>query len=188
MVEPAKRRATYADLEDLAPNLVGEIIFGTLYAMPRPRVRHARAATRLGARLGPPFDEGEGGPGGWIFLDEPELHLGDDVLVPDLAAWRRARLPELPDAAYLTLAPDWVCEILSPSTRALDTTDKRSVYHRERVGYLWYVDPDSEAQTLEVQRWSEPGYVLIGSYRGAARVRGEPFEALELPLSVLWQP
>jgi Uma2 family endonuclease len=187
MAEAARRKATYADLEALPPNVVGEIIFGVLHAMPRPRVRHARAATRLGTGLGPPFDEGRGGPGGWIFLHEPELHLAEDVLVPDLAAWRRERLPELPDAAYLSLAPDWACEVLSPSTRALDVTDKRAVYHRERVSHLWYVDPQADTKTLEVQRWSPSGYVIVATWRGDAIVRAEPFEAIELALASLWQ-
>jgi Uma2 family endonuclease len=186
MGEPAPRKATYADIEALPANMVGEILFGVLHAFPRPRLRHVRAATRLGARLGPPFDDGIGGPGGWVLLDEPELHFQEDVLVPDIAAWRRERLPELPDAPFLTLAPDWACEVLSPSTRALDVTDKRAIYARERVGHLWYIDPDPEARTLEVQRWSERGYVIVATFRGEARVRAEPFEAVDLELGALW--
>jgi Uma2 family endonuclease len=186
MADPARRKATYADLEALPANVVGEILFGVLHAMPRPRIRHARAATRLGSRLGPPFDDGIGGPGGWVFLDEPELHLGEDVLVPDIAGWRRERLPELPDAAYLTLSPDWICEVLSPSTRALDVTDKRAIYLRERIAHLWFVDPQLDALTLEVQRWSESGYVVVATHRGDAVVRAEPFEAVDLALGALW--
>jgi Uma2 family endonuclease len=186
MGAPAERKATYADLEQLPAHVVGELLFGVLHTSPRPRLRHARASTRLGSRLGPPFDEGDGGPGGWLFLDEPELHLGEDVLVPDLAAWRRERLPELPDAAYLSLAPDWVCEVLSSSTRAIDLTDKRAIYHRERVSHLWFVDPAADVQTLEVQRWEQSGYVVVGAWRGEAVVRAEPFEAIELRLAALW--
>ncbi|MBI4954128.1 MAG: Uma2 family endonuclease [Myxococcales bacterium] len=186
MADPARRAATYADLDTLPGHLVGEILHGVLHALPRPRIRHARAATRLGSHLGPPFDEGVGGPGGWVFLDEPELHLGDDVVVPDLAGWRREHLPELPDAAFLTLAPDWACEVLSPATRALDLTDKRDIYRRERVAHLWYVDPAPEARTLEVLRWSPAGYVLVSSHRGDPSVRAEPFEALAFPLGALW--
>ncbi len=186
MGAPAERKATYADLEQLPAHVVGELLFGVLHTFPRPRLRHARASTRLGSRLGPPFDEGDGGPGGWLFLDEPELHLGEDVLVPDLAAWRRERLPELPDAAYLSLAPDWVCEVLSSSTRAIDLTDKRAIYHRECVSHLWFVDPAADAQTLEVQRWAQNGYVVVGAWRAEAVVRAEPFEAIELRLAALW--
>lgn len=184
MGDAAHKKATYAELEALPSNVVGEILFGVLHAFPRPRTRHGRASTRLGARLGRPFDEGEGGPGGWLLLDEPELHLGDDVLVPDIAGWRRERMPELPDVAFLTLAPDWACEVLSPSTRSYDVTDKRAIYHREGVTHLWLLDP--EAATLEVQRWADGGYVTIGSWRDAAIVRAEPFDAVELPLAVLW--
>lgn len=187
MAEAARRKATYADLAALPPHVVGEILFGVLHTFPRPRLRHARAATRLGARLGPPFDEGNGGPGGWIFLDEPELHFGDDVVVPDLAGWRRESLPELPDAAFLTVAPDWVCEVLSPSTRGIDMTDKRAVYQREGVKHLWFVDPQPDALTLEVQRWSETGYIIRATYRGDTMVRAEPFEALEFGLGGLWE-
>jgi Uma2 family endonuclease len=184
MGEPATQTASYADLEALPPHVVGEILFGTLYAFPRPRPRHSRASFRLGSRLGPPFDDGEGGPGGWILLHEPELHLGDDVVVPDLAGWRRERMPELPDDAFFTLPPDWITEVLSPSTRTYDLTDKRAIYQRERVAHLWFVDP--EAKTLEVQRWSKKGYVVVGSWRDDAVVRAEPFDELELPLAALW--
>jgi Uma2 family endonuclease len=185
--DPARREATYADLEALPRHMVGEILHGVLHAFPRPRIRHARAASRLGGSLGPAFDRGHQGPGGWILLDEPELHLGRDVLVPDLAGWRRERLPELPDEAYFTLAPDWVCEVLSPATRAVDLTDKRDLYQRERVEHLWLVDPAAEACTLEVLRWSERGYVVVASHRGDAVVEAPPFEAVPLELGALWE-
>lgn len=185
--DPARREATYAELEALPRHVVGEILYGVLHAFPRPRIRHARAASRLGVSLGPAFDRGHPGPGGWILLDEPELHLGRDVLVPDLAGWRRERLPELPDEAYFTLAPDWVCEVLSPATRAVDLTDKRDIYLRERVEHLWLVDPAPEACTLEVLRWSERGYVVVASHRGDAVVEAPPFEAVPLELGALWE-
>ncbi|MBL9028087.1 MAG: Uma2 family endonuclease [Myxococcales bacterium] len=184
MGHAAEKKATLADLEALPPHVVGEILFGVLHVFPRPRVRHGRATSRLGARLGPPFDEGDGGPGGWILLDEPELHLADDVLVPDLAGWRRERMPELPDVAFFTQAPDWICEALSPATRTYDLTDKRAIYHRERVGHLWLVDPD--ARTLEVQRHESAGYLTVGSWRDDAIVSAEPFAEIALPLASLW--
>lgn len=184
MAEAAKKNANYADLEALPGSMVGEILFGVLHAFPRPRSRHARASTRLTGRLLPPFDEGEGGPGGWIILDEPELHLGEDVVVPDLAGWRRENMAEMPDVVGFTTPPDWACEVLSPSTRKIDLTDKRSIYRREGVQHLWFVDPQDE--TLEVQRWSTEGYVTIAAWRGDAVVRAEPFDAIELPLAVLW--
>jgi Uma2 family endonuclease len=124
--------------------------------MPRPASLHARAASSLGGELYGPFDRGRGGPGGWIILDEPELHLHGDMLVPDLAGWRRERMPELPDASAFELAPDWVFEVLSPSTAATDRAEKMPIYAREQVGQLWLVDPI--AKTLEACHFeSGPG-------------------------------
>ena len=176
--------ATYADVEALAPNLVGEIVAGVLYSNPRPAVRHAVATTSLGEELGPPFKRGRGGPGGWVFLDEPELHLGEDVLVPDLAGWRRERMPELPDAAFLTTAPDWWAETLSPSTAGLDRSQKVPVYTREGVRHVWLIDPI--AKTLEILRLEGEHDVVVAAYCDDATVRAEPFDAIELALADLW--
>ena len=179
-----RKPASYADLEALPDTVVGEIVDGTLYASPRPAGRHTLAASRLGFELGGPFDLGRGGPGGWFILDEPELHLGEDVLVPDLAGWRRERMPEIPRTVAFMLAPDWVCEVLSPSTMALDRAAKLPVYARERVPHVWFVDP--EARTLEVFRLDGERYTLLATHTGPARVRAEPFEAIELELAILW--
>lgn len=164
--------------------MVGEIVEGVLYANPRPAILHARASTTLGEELGPPFNRGKGGPGGWVLLFEPELHLAEDVLVPDHGGWRRERLPELPQAAFFTLAPDWICEVLSPSTAALDRGKKLPVYARARVGHVWLLDPI--AQTLEVLRLDGPTYRIVSTFDGDARVRAEPFEAVEVELGALW--
>jgi Uma2 family endonuclease len=147
---------------------------------------HARGATRLGARLGPPFDEGNGGPGGWVILFEPELHLGrlPDVLAPDLAGWRRERMPEMPDVAAFELAPDWVCEVISESTEKIDRTRKMRIYRREAVKHVWLLSPT--LQTLEVYRYEAGRYLLLDTYEGTAAVRAEPFDAIELDLSALW--
>jgi Uma2 family endonuclease len=186
MGDPAKRRATYDDLLAVPEHLVAEIIDGELRTQPRPASRHARAASRLGMDLGNPFDRGKGGPGGWVLLDEPELHLRGDILVPDLAGWRRERMPELPDASAFELAPDWVCEVLSPSTAATDRAEKLPIYARERVAYVWLVDPI--ARTLEAYRLArENAWLLLGSWRDEAKVRVEPFEAVELELAGLWE-
>ncbi len=181
-----RKPATSADLEALPAHVVGELIAGELHVSPRPAVPHAVASSRLGVLLGGPFDLGRGGPGGWILLDEPELHFGEDVLVPDMAGWRRERLPQPPRTAALTLAPDWLCEVLSPSTAALDRGAKLPVYAREGVRHVWLVDP--LARTLEVLRLEGAHYTLLGTSTGTASVRAEPFEALELDLSVLWPP
>jgi Uma2 family endonuclease len=179
-----RRPATYADLEALPANMVGELIAGELYASPRPATPHAAVASRLGGELMGPFNRGRGGPGGWILLDEPELHLGEDVLVPDLCGWRRERMPKLPRTAAITLAPDWVCEVLSPSTRALDRAVKLPMFARECVRHVWLVDP--EARTLEVLRLEGERYTLLVTHSGLAHVRAEPFEAFELDLPFLW--
>ena len=180
------KRASYQDLSALPPHQVGEIIDGVLYAHSRPATRHARAASVLGGELEPSFGRGRGGPGGWVILDEPELHLGSepDVLVPDLAGWRRTRMPELPDAAYLTLPPDWVCEVLSDSTRKLDRSKKVPVYARERVVHVWLVDP--AAHTLEILRLDGESHRLVGTFADDAPCRAEPFDAIELDLGALW--
>ncbi len=179
-----RRRATYQDVLDAPPNMVAEVIDGQLVLMPRPASPHAMAASVLGEELGPPFRRGMGGPGGWILLDEPELHLGDDILVPDLAGWRRERMPQVADAAYFTLAPDWVCEVLSPRTAKIDRSDKLPIYAREQVAHAWLVDP--LARTLEVLRREGSRWLLVGVWSDEARVRAEPFDAIELELGALW--
>ena len=185
MADPARRPASYEQLCALPANMVGEIVFGVLHAHPRPAPKHARATSTLGEELGPPFNRGRGGPGGWIILDEPELHLGPHVIVPDLAGWRRERMPEMPvDEAFFSLAPDWACEVLSPRTASLDRGDKRKVYGEFDVKDLWYVDP--EAQTLEVFALDPNGYRVVDVFSGEAMVRAVPFDAIELELGALW--
>lgn len=164
---------------------VAEIAGGVLETFPRPAFRHARAAGALLRKLGDAFDEGSGGPGGWVILFEPELHLGADVLVPDVAGWRRERMPEMPDVDWSELAPDWLCEVQSPSTARWDRAVKLPIYAREGVSFVWVVDP--LAETLEVlQRGKDGKWIIEATFEGAAKVRAVPFEALELDLAVLW--
>jgi Uma2 family endonuclease len=184
MGDPARRRANHDDLRAVPANLVAEILRGVLVTQPRPAARHAQASSALGAELFGPFRRGKGGPGGWILLDEPELHLGEDVLVPELGGWRRERMPELPDAAAFDLAPDWVCEVLSPSTTVVDRVEKLPIYAREGVKHAWLVDPI--AKTLEVLRLEREHWVLIGTWAGERGVHAEPFDAIELDLGALW--
>ena len=183
-VPPFDRPATYEDLVALPDALVAEIVNGELHASPRPAPKHARANSSLGVLIGGPFDHGIGGPGGWWILDEPELHLGRDVLVPDLAGWRRSRLPRLPETAYFPLAPDWICEVLSPSTAQLDRAKKLAIYGRERVAHAWLIDP--LARTLEVLRLEHGRWVILGAHAGSEVVRAEPFAELDLELEALW--
>lgn len=182
--EAAIRRATYADLEAVPPHLVAEIIDGVLETHPRPAPRHAGAASSLGYELIGPFDRGRGGPGGWIFLVEPELHFGADVLVPDLAGWRRERLPHEPETAYIETVPDWVCEILSPSTENLDRGPKRRIYARAGVGHLWLLDPT--ARLLEAFARTGEQWLLLATIGAGEEIRVAPFDAVGFPLDALF--
>jgi Uma2 family endonuclease len=194
MGQPAekRRRATYADLEAVPPLKIAELIRGTLHVFPRPAPRHANAEGGVVDELRGPFQRGRGGPGGWWILPEPELRFPDpeapgeiEAVAPDVAGWRRERMPELPETAYFALAPDWICEILSPSTAKVDREEKMPLYAREGLPHAWLVDPI--ARTLEVftlgpdRRWGPAGV-----HRDAARVRIPPFDAVELDLSALW--
>ena len=181
---PPAPRATYQDVLDAPPHRVAEIVDGTLYTHPRPAMPHALATSALGTDLGNPFQFGRGGPGGWWIIDEPELHFGEDVLVPDLAGWRRERMPDFPDTAYATLVPDWVCEVLSASTRRLDLHGKRPVYAREGVGHLWLVEPTD--RTLEAFELRDGQWALIASAKDDDPVSIPPFDAVTLNLGDLW--
>jgi len=184
VVAPQKRDASYADIEALPPGVTGQLLGGELYAHARPAGPHLRAASRLGATLLTRFDQGVGGPGGWLILDEPELHLGADVLVPDIAAWRRERLPSVPDAPFITQAPAWVCEVLSPGTTRVDRMLKLPIYAREGVAHVWLVDPLEQA--IEVFRLAGGQWVLAAVAGEGEPVALEPFEALPLELAYLW--
>ncbi|MEL6621381.1 MAG: Uma2 family endonuclease [Pseudomonadota bacterium] len=183
-----QRVATYADIEALPPNMVGQILYGVLYAQPRPAPRHARASSILGGELIGPFDQGRDGPGGWILLDEPELHLADHVVVPDIAGWRAERFPNAAaeSQAYLSIAPDWVSEVLSPSTQQIDRTDKLSIYASFGVAHAWYIDP--LAQTLEVLERDGSTYKIARTFKNSDNVCAPPFEAHTFCLANLWLP
>jgi Putative restriction endonuclease len=184
-MDAAREFAAYEDLFGLPAHHVGEIVHGVMHVSPRPALAHAAAASALSEELGPPFRRGRGGPGGWIFLYEPEIHLAENVVVPDLAGWRRDGLP--PDAltgACAKVAPNWLCEVLSPSTARLDRGEKLAIYRDEGVAHVWLVDP--ALQTLEVLRLDGATYRLIATFLGASRVRAEPFDAIELDLALLW--
>jgi Uma2 family endonuclease len=182
----ASRRATYDDLIAVPDHLVAEILDGELFTSPRPALRHSAATGSIYGDLlglhGPPG--GSDAAGGWWILIEPELHLGADVLVPDLAAWRVARMPSIPDEVAATLAPDWVCEVVSPSTGRLDRTRKMPLYAREGVGHLWLVDPIQ--RTLEVYRLEAGRWVVTAAHGGGEPVRAEPFGAVRLDPSRWW--
>ena len=179
-----RRPATYRDVLDAPPHKVAEIVAGELHLHPRPASLHALACFRLGGLLDGPFSFGRGGPGGWWIVFEPELHLGGDILVPDLAGWRRTTMPDYPDAPYFTIAPDWVCEVLSPSTRNLDLGGKRQIYAREGVKHLWFVEPvgrSLQAFELQAEDW-----VALATVHEAETVSLPPFDDIGFPLDTLW--
>ena len=178
------RPASYADIEALPENIVGQILFGVLHTHPRPALRHARSATRLTSEIEGPFDRGRGGPGGWIILAEPEVHFGAHVVVPDIAGWKRNRLAKLPDAAYSEIAPDWICEVLSPSTARIDRTDKLTVYAEYGISHTWLVDPD--LKTLEVFALTDGKWVLLSTFKDADDVAASPFETHQFLVQSLW--
>jgi len=180
--KPLKKGATYGDLRDVPDHFVAEMFDGELYAFPRPALPHANASSTLLTAIHKSFHHKN--PGGWVILLEPELHFGKDVLVPDIAGWRRTRLPNVPAEAYLTLAPDWICEVLSISTEAIDRGKKLRIYAREGVLHAWLIDPIAhalEVMSLDAGRWAR-----LERYEGEAKVRAAPFDAIEVELGALW--
>ncbi len=184
MALPAEKVATYEDLFALPDNVVGEIINGRLVTHPRPAPKHAQAYSVLGGELSGPYHLGRNGPGGWWILDEPEIHLAAEIVVPDLAGWRRSRMPKLPQIAWFELAPDWVCEILSPGTARTDRSEKLPIYANHGVGHAWLVDPDQ--RTLEVFENRDGKWLLLAVLKDDAQVSQPPFDAIRFPLANLW--
>jgi Uma2 family endonuclease len=184
----ALKLATYEDVLRAPPHQVAELIHGVLYTQPRPAPRHSLAIAGITQVLRSPFDRGNGGPGGWVILLEPELHLSGDVLVPDLAAWRRERMPKLPGTAFIELAPDWICEVLSPGNAHFDRGIKMPRYAAAGVTFAWLLDPIEK--TLEVFKLTSTRpakWVLQNTFSGADPIYPEPFDALPFELDVLWE-
>jgi Uma2 family endonuclease len=188
MSPEAKKLATYNDILALPEHLIGEIINGELIVMPRPGLRHIRSATVLGSEIFDPFDRGRGnGPGGWWILDEPEIHFGSNILVPDLAGWRKELVPNLPTSkAYFEIAPNWICEILSKKTAGVDRVKKLPIYAKAKVDHAWLINPDQK--TLEIYLREEQKWVLLNSFGGDELIRAAPFDAVEINLGALWLP
>ena len=185
MAVTARKMATYEDLFNIPDNMTGQIIDGELIVTPRPSRKHVYTGSVLGAEVMPPYQFGRGGgPGGWIILDEPEIKLGRDIVVPDLAGWRKERFPTDEETNWIAVSPDWVCEVLSPSTIRVDKIRKMPLYGKHGVGYFWLVDP--AARTLEVFRLETGNWVVAGLYAEDDKVRAEPFQDIEIELSNLW--
>jgi Uma2 family endonuclease len=185
MTEPARRRATYQDVLDAPDDKIAEIVNGVLHLSPWPGLVQSYVMTSLAGELGASFQLGRDGPGGWVFLPRPDVHLGDDILVPDIAAWRSERMPVIEDIAFGTLAPDWICEVLSRSTLKLDRIGKMASYAAAGVKHAWLVHPIR--RTLEVFRLCRGRWRALAIHQGDERVRAEPFETLQLDLSQLWE-
>ncbi len=184
MGQPVINPATYEDLKKVPPHKVAEIINGRLITQPRPAPRHAVASSSVGNKIGSPFHHGDGGPGGWWILDEPELHLGDHVLVPDLAGWRRENMPKLPETAFFETPPDWICEVISPSTARYDRLEKRQIYAEFKIPYLWFIDPNEkilEAFELQNGKWT-----LLATRANDDEIAIAPFDEVPFSLSALW--
>ncbi|OGR06137.1 MAG: hypothetical protein A2511_15220 [Deltaproteobacteria bacterium RIFOXYD12_FULL_50_9] len=184
MAETASRRATYDDLYNIPENMIGEIIDGELIATPRPSTDHVFSASTLGSEILFPYHFGRGGPGGWIILDEPEIAFGENILVPDLAGWKRDRFAKSKDHNWISVSPDWVCEILSPGTFRRDKIQKMPIYAQYGVPHFWLVDP--MARTLETYRLESGKWTVMGVFADNDKVRAEPFQEIEIELGNLW--
>ncbi len=177
-------RDVYDDLNALPAHMVGEIVHGALHAHPRPARRHGRAAFKLGGTLDTSFDNGGSGPGGWRFIAEHELHLGPHIVVPDISGWTVERFPSDETTAHSVVPPDWLCEILSPSTKRLDRFEKLPIYAEFGVKHCWYVDPIEK--TLEVFVLSDGAYKIGPTFADSDPVTAVPFEAHTFSLGLLW--
>ncbi|MFO0619138.1 MAG: Uma2 family endonuclease [Polyangiaceae bacterium] len=187
MGDPASKRATLADLDALPPSVAGELIQGVLHTMTRPRARHRSAGTILAGDINGPYQRGRGGPGGWWILGESGIqHLALDVeeISPEVAGWRRERMPELPDEKSIGVVPDWVCEVLSRTTRVHDLKLKRPLYARMGVTWMWIVDV--AAKTLVASRNVDGKWLELATYSDDDVVRIEPFDAIDIHLADLW--
>ena len=184
MTDVMHQPATYEDLLKVPEHLVAEIVDGELFTSPRPASRHAKALGSLYKQLSRRFEDGDGGPGGWWFVLEPELHLGKDILVPDVAGWRRERMPVYPDVVFFDLAPDWVCEVLSTGNARHDRFRKMPRYAAHQIDYAWIVD--TIAHGVEIYERQERNWLQVAMHHGTAPIRAVPFDACEIDLAPLW--
>lgn len=179
-----KTGATYEDLVRLPENMIGELINGELYASPRPSGPHALFTSALGMLIGTKYHLGINGPGGWWIIDEPELHLGPDTVVPDIAGWRRERMPTVPKSHIFTIAPDWICETLSPGNARYDRRKKLPVYASHGVPWAWIADPIH--RSVEVLQLVDERWTLAGIYSESDVFTAEPFPLAEIDLPLIW--
>ncbi len=188
VTKPVSRLPTLADLDALPPGMIGEIIEGVLYTMTKPRMPHQRTTTAISGGVWGPFDRGFGGPGGWWIIAEPGIELPNHTkeISPDVVGWRRARLPKLPRSEPIRVVPDWVCEILSPTTRRHDLLIQLPYYAKIGVAYHWMVDLD--ARVITAHRLQSGAWVTIGIYGDETEARIEPFDVIPLDVASWWPP
>jgi len=177
-----KTKTVYEQWLEVPETVVGEIIMGDLHMSPRPALKHGNASSSLLHELMGPYHKGKGGPGGWIIMREPEIHLAENIIVPDIGGWKRDRIPEITNETFFSVAPDWVCEVLSPSTAGFDRVKKMPLYLEQKVKHIWLIDP--LLKTLEVFENNESSWVLIKTFMNTDKVRVVPF--IEIDLSMLW--
>lgn len=183
-MESAPEKASYEDLYGIPENMTGEIIDGELHVTPRPSRSHGYAASALGTVVGAPYQFGRGGPGGWVFIVEPEVRLGENIVVPDLAGWKRERFPKEEPHNWISVPPDWVCEVLVPHTLRTDRVLKMPIYARHGVKHLWHIDPGNK--TLDVYGLESGKWLVLGLFLEEDIVRAQPFEDIEISLGDLW--
>ncbi len=142
-------------------------------------------ASNLGIEIGGPYHRGKGGPGGWWILQEPEVHfvLDKEVSVPDVAGWKKERMPVIPDGHKFQITPDWICEVLSPSTESIDREIKKPLYASFGVKYLWLINPINKV--LEAFKLVNEDWEAQGVFSANERVKIEPFESAEICLEEL---
>lgn len=185
MNSPAKKiKSVHEQWIELPDHVVGEIISGELHVSPRPALKHGNATSSLLHELMGPFHKGKGGPGGWVIMMEPEIHLADHILVPDIGGWKRDKIPAITNETFFSISPDWVCEVLSPSTAGFDRVKKMPIYLEQNVKHIWLIDPI--LKTLEVFENNKTSWILVKTFMNDDKVRCVPFLEIEIDLSVLW--
>jgi Uma2 family endonuclease len=184
---PAK--ATYEALLALPEHTRAEVVDGVVELSPSPSPEHGRAQRTLGHLIGGPFDDDDdrGGPGGWWIIPEIDVRLGvHDIVRPDLAGWRRQRLPDPWGKRPIEVVPDWICEVISPNKPAHDRVTKRRLYARHGVPFYWLLDP--LARTLEALRLDDGVWMELGVWGEGDLARIDPFAAVELEVGRLFPP
>jgi hypothetical protein len=187
MSAPARKLATYADLERYPEQVHAEIVSGDIYVVPSGLPRHGRSASGVIVSIAGPFDVDPKGPGGWWILTEIDVELTPhDIVRPDVSGWRRERVPFISDELPVRIRPDWICEVTSPSNVRHDRLTKASLYASQGVPFYWIVDP--EARVLEAFELSDERWLRLGAWSDGDTARIRPFDAVALDVGTLFFP